>query len=116
MLAFFSAPGTAVYQLLLDNFWIFALSLLFMCPNMFAAYIFTAFGDGKRASIISLARTFVFMIACIEGLPLLIGEIGLWLSVPVAELCAFVLSSSLVWASRNRYGYSGKPATLINKA
>ncbi len=116
VLAFFSAPGTAVYQLLLDNFWIFALSLLFMCPNMFAAYIFTAFGDGKRASIISFARTFVFMIACIEGLPLLIGEIGLWLSVPVAELCAFVLSSSLVWASRNRYGYSGKPATLINKA
>ncbi|HIU74060.1 MAG TPA: multidrug transporter [Candidatus Aphodousia faecipullorum] len=116
VLAFFTSPGTAVYELLINNFWIYATSLLFMCSNMFGAYIFTAFGDGKRASIVSFARTFGFIVLFIETLPLLIGEIGLWLSVPVAECCTFCLSVWLVWRNRNRYGYSGQPASQINRA
>ena len=80
---------------------------------MFAAYLFTAMGDGKRAAVISFCRTFLFTVLAIECLPSLIGEIGLWLSVPVAETFTLVLSVVLIIRNRRRYGYDGKPALMI---
>ena len=101
--------------MVLANFGYFALSLLLLCPNMFAAYLFTAMGDGKRAAIVSFCRTFLFSVLAIECLPLLIGELGLWLSVPLAEAMTFVLSAVLIVRNRRRYGYDGYPALVINR-
>ena len=92
VLAFFVDRGTPVFTLVLENFALYAISLLFLCPNMFAAYFFTAFGDGKRAAAISFCRTFVFMAASIEILPQFLGDLGLWLSFPAAEILAFFVS------------------------
>ena len=53
VLGFFAPQDSHVFELVLANFGYFALSLLLLCPNMFAAYLFTAMGDGKRAAIVS---------------------------------------------------------------
>ena len=58
VLGFFAPQDSHVFELVLANFGYFALSLLLLCPNMFAAYLFTAMGDGKRAAIVSFCRTF----------------------------------------------------------
>lgn len=113
VLGFFTDRDSDVFELVLANFGWFALSLLLLCPNMFAAYLFTALGDGKRAAIVSFCRTFLFTVLAIECLPELIGDLGLWLSVPVAEAFTFVLSAVLVLGGRRRYGYDGKPALVI---
>ena len=116
VLGFFAPEDSAVYRLVLENFRWFAVSLLLLLPNMFAAYLFTAVGDGKRAAVVSFCRTFLFSILCIEGLPLLLGDIGLWLAVPMAELLTLVLSTVLVLTNRRRYGFDGRPALVIRKA
>lgn len=82
VLAVFTAPGTNVYAIVAGSFTLYATTLLFSGSNMFAAYFFTAFGDGRRAAILSFCRTFLFMILAIETLPLLLGEPGLWLAPP----------------------------------
>ncbi|HJI93857.1 MAG TPA: MATE family efflux transporter [Sutterellaceae bacterium] len=115
VLAFFTPRDSPVFELVLANFGYFALSLLLLCPNMFAAYLFTAMGDGKRAAIVSFCRTFLFTVLAIECLPLLIGEIGLWLSVPLAETLTFILSVTLIIRNKRRYGYDGQPALVINR-
>lgn len=103
-----------MFELVLANFGYFALSLLLLCPNMFAAYLFTAMVDGKRAAIVSFCRTFLFTVLAIECLPLAIGEIGLWFAVPLAELLTLILSATLVIRNRRRYGCDGQPATVVN--
>lgn len=113
VLGFFTDINSPVFELVLANFGWFALSLLLLCPNMFAAYLFTALGDGKRAAIVSFCRTFLFTVLAIECLPELIGDLGLWLSVPVAEAFTFVMSAALVLGNRRRYGYDGRPAMVI---
>ena len=113
VLAFFTDKNSPVFELVLANFGWFALSLLLLCPNMFAAYLFTALGDGKRAAVVSFCRTFLFTVAAIECLPPLIGDLGLWLAVPVAEAFTFVMSAVLVLGNRRRYGYDGKAALVI---
>ena len=107
VLGFFAPQDSHVFEL-------FALSLLLLCPNMFAAYLFTAMGDGKRAAIVSFCRTFLFTVLAIECLPLAVGEIGLWFAVPLAELLTLILSATLVIRNRRRYGCDGQPATVVN--
>lgn len=115
VLAFFTPEDSPVFSLVLENFGYFAFSLLLLCPNMFAAYLFTALGDGKRAAVVSFCRTFLFTVLAIECLPQVIGEMGLWLSVPVAETLTLILSLTLIVRSRRRYGYDGRPAEVINR-
>ena len=45
VLGFFAPQDSHVFELVLANFGYFALSLLLLCPNMFAAYLFTAMGE-----------------------------------------------------------------------
>lgn len=114
VLGFFAPQDSHVFELVLANFGYFALSLLLLCPNMFAAYLFTAMVDGKRAAIVSFRRTFLFTVLAIECLPLAVGEIGLWFAVPLAELLTLILSATLVIRNRRRYGCNGQPATVVN--
>ena len=100
----------------MENFHLYALSLFFLCPNMFAAYFFTAFGDGKRAALVSFCRTFLFMAIAVETLPHVFGEIGLWIAAPASECASFILSSVMVWRNRRRYGYDGRAAIRIIEA
>lgn len=116
VLAVFVDGSPHVSALVADYFPLYALSLLFTGPNLFAAYLFTAFGDGRRATIVSFSHTFLFVTGAILLFPKLFGEIGLWLSAPGAEAAAFVLSAFMILANRRRYGYDGREAERINEA
>lgn len=58
VLGFFAPQDSHVFELVLANFGYFALSLLLLCPNMFAAYLFTAMVDGKRAARQAIDKPF----------------------------------------------------------
>ncbi|SDJ07609.1 MULTISPECIES: MATE family efflux transporter [Bradyrhizobium] len=55
-------------------------------PMMMIANYFQSIGDVRRSALLSLARTYLFAIPLIFLLPLAIGEQGIWLALPLADL------------------------------
>ena len=76
-----------------------------MGVSIFASSLFTAFSDGRVSAIISFARTLVFLVGMLLLLPLLLGEIGVWLAVPAAELLGILVSIRYLVRLRGVYHY-----------
>ena len=88
----FAGGSLDVFNLTVDNFSLFAFSLLFMGVSIFSSSYFTAINDGVSSLIISTLRTLVLLSVCLIVLPLLFDEVGLWISTSVAEMLSAVLS------------------------
>lgn len=101
----FAREGTEAYILAVSGNRLFSLALLFVGFNTFSSMLFTALSNGKISAIIAFSRTFVFLVAAIILLPMVLGINGLWLSVPVSELLALVLSGYFIKKYKNQYGY-----------
>lgn len=84
---------------------IYALALIPMGLTMYGSGLFTALGNGVVSAMISFVRTIVFEIGAVFALPLLFGAEGIWWSVTVAEVAAFVLAGALVVRYASRYGF-----------
>lgn len=105
MMEIFTPVGSNVYDIAISGFPLFSLSFLFVGINIFASSLFTALSNGKVSAIISFLRTFVFIIAGLTILPPLFHVPGIWLSVPVAELLAMVMSIGFILAYGKKYRY-----------
>lgn len=101
----FAREGTEAYIFAVSGNRLFSLALLFVGFNTFSSMLFTALSNGKISAIIAFSRTFVFLVAAIILLPMVLGINGLWLSVPVSELLALVLSGYFIKKYKNQYGY-----------
>ena len=101
----FAQRGTAVFSIASDGMELFAIGFLFMGFNIFASGLFTALSNGIVSAVLSILRTFVFLVAAIELLPKLWGVSGVWLAIPAAELLALVVSLACILRYRKRYQY-----------
>lgn len=101
----FARPGTRVFDIAANGLNLFAVGFLFMGFNIFASGLFTALSNGKVSAILSFLRTFVFILLAIAILPLLLEVNGIWLSIPVAEFLAVLVSAWYLLRLRRRYGY-----------
>lgn len=101
----FTDPKSEVYHIAKHGFAIFSLSFLFTGVNIFASALFTAFSNGKVSSLLSLLRTFVFLVVCLLLMPLFLDVNGIWLAVPVAEALAFFVSVFYLVKLRKVYRY-----------
>lgn len=72
------------------------LTLFLFGPLMMLGMYFQAIGDAKRAALLNLARTYLFGLPLLLVMPLMIGEVGIWLSGAVAELLVVVLTVIVV--------------------
>jgi len=104
-LALFTDAASRVFSITIDGFPIYAVSFLFMGVSIFASSLFTAFSDGRVSAIISFARTLVFLVGMLLLLPLLLGEIGVWLAVPAAEILGIAISIRYLVRLRGVYHY-----------
>lgn len=84
---------------------IYMLSTLICGFNMFTSAWFTALNNGIVSAVAAFVRTLVFELASVFILPAIVGIEGIWMSVNVAEILALVLSLSLIFGFRKRYGY-----------
>ncbi len=84
----FSPVGTPVYEIAAKGFPVFSFSFLFCGVGIFASAAFTALSDGKTSAFISFLRTFGLITLFLMILPDRLGVLGVWLSVPAAELAA----------------------------
>lgn len=101
----FVKETSAVYQIAVEGFAIFACSFLFCGLNIFTCAMFTALSNGKVSAVLSFLRTFGLLAGGILLLPQLCGVPGVWLAVPVAESVMSVISAACLVHHRKRYGY-----------
>lgn len=105
-LMIFTAVDSNVYNIALYGFSIYSLAFIIMGLGIFSSAMFTAFSDGKTSAIISFARTFIFIIGSILILPNLIGEIGIWIAVPAAELLGAGIAVFYLIHKKNTFNYA----------
>lgn len=101
----FTRSGSEAYALAINGNRLFSIALLFVGFNTFSSMLFTALSNGRVSAIIAFSRTFVFLIAAILLLPLVLGINGLWLSVPASELLALALSGYFIKKYQKTYHY-----------
>ena len=70
---------------------------------MITAY-FQAIGHATRTAILGLSRAYLFALPLTFLLPWFIGEIGIWLAGPLAELCGALLTIAVLMQTRRTLG------------
>ncbi len=101
----FAPPGSNVFDLAIQGMGLFAIGFLFMGFNIFASGMFTALSNGKVSAILSFLRTFVFIVIAISVLPVLFEIDGIWVSVPIAEFLAILVSAWYMVKLKKVYEY-----------
>lgn len=96
LIALFTPPGGAVFDLALHGFFLFLWNFLFAGFNIFSSSLFTALSNGAVSALISFLRTLVFVVGSILLLPRLLGLDGIWLAIPMAEGLTFFIAAALV--------------------
>ncbi len=105
LVSVFTRPGHPVYQLAVTGNRICTIALLFIGFNIFASGMFTALSNGVVSGVLAFSRSFVFMLAAMMVLPVILGVSGIWLATPAAELMALALSVFMFLKYRKKYGY-----------
>ncbi len=101
----FVRPGDVVYDIAKNGFLLFSISFIFTGMNIFASSLFTSLSNGVISALISFLRTFLLLTSSIVVLPMLIGEPGIWLAVPIAEVLTIVVSIIMIVKYKKKYQY-----------
>lgn len=64
-----------------------------------------AVGDARTAILLTVTRTYLFTLPLILIIPFALGEIGIWMAAPVAELATALLATLLLWRVAQQHGY-----------
>jgi putative MATE family efflux protein len=105
LVSIFSPKGTSVYEMARNGFLIFQFSFLFCGLNIFTSAAFTALSNGKVSAVISFLRTFGLITVTLIFLPQILGILGVWLAVPLAEFITVFFSVYFIFNNRKKYYY-----------
>ena len=94
-----------LYELTASGFMIYSVHFLFCGIGIFGSSFFTALNNGLISAVISFFRTVVFQIVFVLLLSFLLGIVGVWLSIVVAEFLSMLLTVFFLVKYRGRYGY-----------
>ena len=92
-------------QMTARAFHIFAFAFILCGINIYTSSFFTALNNGAVSALISFLRTLVFELLSVLLLPLILGIDGIWGSVTVAEIMAFIISMIFLAKNRRKYSY-----------
>ena len=74
------------YEIASKGLPLYATGFVFFAVNIVSIGYFQSVERARYATIITLLRGFVLLTVCFFGLPLLLGNPGIWLATPLAEL------------------------------
>lgn len=101
----FTEQWSSAYNIAVSGNKLFSLALLLVGYNTFSSMLFTALSNGKVSAIIAFSRSFVFLSIAIIVLPSILGINGLWISVPISELLAGIISMIYIKKYKCKYNY-----------
>lgn len=104
-LTIFTPANSDVYNIALYGFNIYSLAFIIMGLGVFSSSMFTAFSDGKTSAVISFSRTFIFIVIAVLFFPILFGEIGVWIAVPIAEVLGFIVALFYLVTQKRKFSY-----------
>ncbi|MCM1079954.1 MAG: MATE family efflux transporter [Bacteroidales bacterium] len=81
----FMEPDCHAYELCRDGLPYYSPAFLFIALNVVAIGYLQSVEEARKAMIFTALRGFVFSIPCFILLPMVIGENGTWLALPLAE-------------------------------
>ena len=87
----FLSPDDPSYALAIDGLPWFATCSMFFALNVAFVGYYQSVTQAKRAMVYTILRGFVFAVLGFIIMPRLIGTIGLWTAIPVAELATLVI-------------------------
>ena len=77
---------------------IFLSTLIIVGPSILFITTFQGLSKGKEALVLSLIRQLIFFVPALFLLPRILGMNGIWLSVPISDTLAFIVSG--LWLFR----------------
>lgn len=80
--------------------------------QLVAAFYFMAVGRGPLSMLVSVSRSFLFLVPLIVALPLWFGTFGIWLAYPVADVLSVVVALLLLQRSTGFLGRAPSPAVM----
>lgn len=103
----FVGYDTALLELTVHGFRLFAISFLPLGFNIFGSAFFTALSNGPVSAAISFLRTLLFQIAAIFILPEFLPDAdGVWLAVVAAEILALAVTGFFLIRMKGKYQYA----------
>ncbi len=88
-----------------DAMRIFSTAYIITGFAIFISSFFTALNNGTVSAIISLLRTLVLQIAFVLLLPLIFGDVGIWLARPITEVASVIISIIFLIVNKSKYNY-----------
>lgn len=73
------------------------LALFLLGPLLIISMYFQAIGDAKRAGILSMVKTYAFLLPLLFILPFGFSELGVWYAGPVAECLGLLLALGVLY-------------------
>lgn len=98
----FAAGNEEVKELSTIALRLFSVSFIFSGVNILLSGLYTALSNGRVSALLSICRTFVFILLGVAILSSLFSHIGLFLSIPFAEF-ATVIVSIICYNSLKKY-------------
>ena len=73
--------------------------------QMVATNFFLSIGMSKKAIFLSLTRQMLFLIPCLILLPPLFGTLGVWISMPIADTVAAIVTAIVLVKQFKQFKY-----------
>ena len=105
IVSIFFDEGTKIYNITKLGLNISILATMFCGYNTFYSGLFTAFSNGIVSGFLSAVRSLVILVICLFGLSYLFQGIGLWISWPITEVIALIISIVFIIKYKNKYNY-----------
>ncbi len=71
--------------------------------QMVSANFFQSIGMAKKAILLALSRQLLFLIPFLIIMPRIMGIDGVWLSIPMADCIAIILTSVMLWRELKKF-------------
>lgn len=94
LMTLFLDHGTEPYAIAMRGFPYFAAGFVFISMNLVGIGIYQGLEKANTAIVFMFLRGLVLSIPCFILLPVILGEKGLWLAIPVAETITFALMTA----------------------
>lgn len=103
--ALYVGYDAALEEMTIHALQIFSTCIVFAGLNIFTSAFFTALNNGVISAVVAFLRSLVFQATCVIILPQFFGVPGIWWSMTLAELLAFLVNIAILAKEQKRYGY-----------